>query len=231
MLQPPTELRIAIDEAGRGCLAFDVCAAAVVFPVGCVPKDHAQLKFFEAIKDSKKLSAKKRNELAAFIKEHSIAWGIGCASPDEIDSMNILQATFLAMHRAIDEVIDKLEGKHETIQQIIVDGDKFKPYMAKDSSWILHTCCPGGDNIHIDIAAASILAKTHRDSIVDAQVVMHPEWKEKYGFDTNKAYGTAKHMQGLSLYGPTEFHRKSFAPVMKAMTQAKDRDHPRQSSS
>ena len=215
MLQLPSESRIAIDEAGRGCLAFDVCAGAVLFPVGSVPEDRDQLKLFEAIKDSKKLTAKKRNELASFIKEYSIAWGIGCASPDEIDQMNILQATFLAMHRAIDQVIDKLGGKHDGIQQIIVDGDKFKPYMAKDSSWILHTCCPGGDNTYIDVAAASILAKTHRDSIVDANLETHPEWKEKYGFDTNKAYGTAKHMNGLSLYGPTEYHRKSFAPVQR----------------
>jgi ribonuclease HII len=218
MLELPEQGRveIAIDEAGRGCLAFEVCAAAVVMPQ-TLPVDDQALKMLAMIKDSKKVTAPRRQKLSEFIKCYAIAYGIGTASPQEIDKFNILNATYMAMHRAIDIVIEKLGGNADII---VVDGDKFKPYvppleysMNLDGAWMMHTCIPGGDNIKMNIAAASILAKTHRDNIVSKYVERMPEFKEKYGFDTNKAYGTKKHMDGLKQYGLTEFHRKSFAPV------------------
>lgn len=206
---------IAVDEAGRGCLAFEVCAAAVVLP-NSLPNDDDARRMIDMIKDSKKLSFKKRTLLADFIKRYAIAYGIGISSPDEIDRVNILQATFNAMHRAIDQVFQKLEAQGYTPDSILVDGDKFKPYMPLNGTeWLHHSCVPGGDNIHMNIAAASILAKTHRDSLVDSYVEQHPDFIEKYGFDKNKAYGTVKHMEGLAKYGTTSFHRKSFAPVRK----------------
>lgn len=216
MLQVPVnKFRVAVDEVGRGCLAFDVCAAAVILPLG-IPEDIDDKAKLSLIKDSKKLSSKKRQELVDFIKKYAIAWGIGVATPSEIDEMNILQATFLAMHRAIDDVYERLKnlGQGIEIDHILVDGDKFKPYMNPvTSNWMCHICCPRGDNIHVDVAAASILAKTYRDATIDSFIEKHPEWKEKYGFNTNKAYGTPKHIDGLKKYGPTQHHRLTFAPV------------------
>lgn len=216
MLELPEQSKIivAIDEAGRGCLAFEVVAAAVVFPPNIVlEQDDEITKQLGSIKDSKKLSAKKRDKLSEFIKGFALAYGIGVSTSEEIDRVNILQATYNAMHRALDQVVEKLDGRHE-IDHIMVDGDRFKPYIAPNGvNWIQHTCVPSGDDIHMNIAAASILAKTHRDHLVETYVEQDPTLKEKYGFDKNKAYGTAKHIEGLKQYGATKHHRKSFAPV------------------
>lgn len=217
MLQLPPDdcIVVAVDEAGRGCLAFEVCAAAVVLPAK-LPDDPEELKMLGLINDSKKVTALRREKLASFIKEYAIAYGIGIATPEEIDSINILQATYLAMHRAIKEVVNKMGGR---VDKIIVDGDRFKPYLISDQNSdeivIPHTCCTEGDATHMNIAAASILAKTHRDKLVLQHVSEHPEWKEMYGFDKNKAYGTLKHMDGLKKYGVTGHHRKSFGPVRR----------------
>jgi ribonuclease HII len=212
-LPEPGKIIVAIDEAGRGCLAFEVVAAAVVFPPNIDMDSDEISKNLANIKDSKKLSAKKRDSLSEFIKKFALAYGIGVSTPEEIDRVNILQATYNAMHRALDQVVEKL-GTRYAIDHIMVDGDRFKPYIAQNGvNWIQHTCVPSGDDIHMNIAAASILAKTHRDHMVDAYVEEDPTLQEKYGFDKNKAYGTVKHIDGLKKYGATQFHRKSFAPV------------------
>ena len=221
LLPEPDKVEIAVDEAGRGCLAFEVCAAAVIMPSKLPSEDCVDiLKNLEMIKDSKKLTALRREKLATFIKEYAVAYGIATASPQEIDEINILNATYRAMHRAIDEVMTKVSGHADVL---IIDGDKFKPYHPAPEfsdafdGWMEHHCIPGGDNTRMNIAAASILAKTHRDHLVKTYVEKHPEFAERYGFDTNKAYGTKKHMDGIKKYGVTSYHRKSFAPVRECM--------------
>jgi ribonuclease HII len=216
MLQLPSKSRIevGVDEAGRGPLAFDVVSAAVIMPSEYDESD----ELVKTIKDSKKVSAKKREKLAEYIKQHALAYGIGIATVQEIDQHNILNATYMAMHRALDQVYEKMPFTH-----IYVDGDRFKAYMppahSRVEGWIDNTCVVDGDNTYLNIAAASILAKTTRDSSVDVIVAQNPEWKERYGFHTNKGYGTAKHMQGIKTHGITQYHRKTFAPVANIIRQ------------
>jgi ribonuclease HII len=174
-----------IDEAGRGCLAGPVVAAAVILPVGF---QHPLLF------DSKQVKEKDRNELRAVIEREATSWAVGMASVEEIDSINILQATYLAMHRAI----AKLQLKPEFLA---IDGNRFKPYPE-----IAHETVIGGDAKYAHIAAASILAKTHRDEYM---MVLHNDFPE-FGWDSNKGYGTAKHVSALRHYGHTTHHRKSF---------------------
>lgn len=200
LIFPASEREICIDEAGRGCLMGPVCAAAVVMPQCYDDSD----EYVHQIKDSKKLSAKKRTILAEYIKEIAIDFSVGLASHQEIDEMNILNATYLAMHRAVDQIKDKTG-------RILVDGPMFKPYFDKETGdWTDYECFVNGDNIHLGIAAASILAKTHRDSLIDSMVLENPIWKEEYKFHTNKGYGTQAHIVGIKKYGRLECHRKSF---------------------
>jgi len=211
LLLPEKDKTIAcIDEAGRGPLCFEVVAAAVIMPSEYDPDD----KIASMIKDSKKItSAKKRNMIADYIKQKSVAYGVGVATVEEIDAHNILQATYIAMHRALDKVSEQVH-----LDGIMVDGDKFKPYMCKQQgTWIPYSCVVDGDDTHLGIAAASILAKTTRDNMVDDIIVKYPELDERYGFAKNKGYGTAKHMAALKQYGATQYHRKSFAPVKRAL--------------
>lgn len=212
---------IGVDEAGLGPLAFDVVAASTIMPWEYEADD----KFVGQINDSKKITnEKKRNVIAEYIKNKAICYGIGTASIEEIDTVNVLQARFIAMHRAIDNLLDKYDNidhnKHD-IDLILVDGDKFKPYTHSDSNGgisIPHTCCIRGDATHLNIAAASILAKTYRDNMINDIVKLHPELDDKYGFLTNKGYGTVKHMTGLKLHGICEYHRKSYEPVKKIIS-------------
>lgn len=202
---------VGVDEAGRGPLAFNVCAAAVILPFTF---SEDEMKYIEMIKDSKKLTPKRRATLAEFIKKKAIAYGIGTASAEEIDIINILHATYLAMHRALEAI----EVKGIRFDHIMVDGDKFKPYLSKQSmSWTPFSCEVEGDAKYLNIAAASILAKTHRDDEIVELMKEHPDIDEKYGFTKNKGYGTAVHMTGLMTYGPCQFHRKSFAPVKRSL--------------
>lgn len=207
-----SRIEVCIDEAGRGCLMGDVCAAAVIMPHEYDKND----KMINMIRDSKKLPSKKRNELAEYIKTTAVAYGIGIATPEEIDKINILKATHLAMHRALDQINIKFDT-------IMVDGPIFKPYMRsfdkEDADWIPFECVIDGDNKYVAIAAASILAKTHRDNIVDKLVINNPEWKDMYGFHTNKGYGTIKHLEGLRRYGVLDCHRKTFKPVALRLNQ------------
>jgi len=173
------------DEAGRGCLAGPVFAAAVIFP-----------KNFKnsLINDSKKLNDVQRKSLRSIIEEEAIAWAVGEVSAKEIDKINILNASFLAMHRAIDQL--KIIP-----QSLLIDGNRFNKYKK-----IPHTCIIEGDAIYMSIAAASILAKTYRDDYMDE---LHHQFPI-YDWLNNKAYATPKHLEAIKEYGITDHHRKSF---------------------
>lgn len=177
-----------VDEAGRGCLAGPVAAAAVILKPG---KQH---KWYKDLKDSKVLSEHKRNELRMYIEQDAEAWSVAFADHLEIDTINILNASFLAMHRAIN-------GLHVNPSLLLIDGNRFKPY-----GGIAHVCIIKGDGKFLSIAAASILAKTHRDELIQK---MHDEFPE-YGWNRNKAYGTLFHRTAIDQYGLSPYHRKSF---------------------
>ena len=173
------------DEAGRGCLAGAVFAAAVILP----PDYHN-----EALNDSKLLTEKQREALRPIIENESIAWATGRVSPQEIDRLNILRASFLAMHRAIAQL--KVVPQH-----LLIDGNRFTPYPG-----IPHTTIVKGDGQYLSIAAASILAKTHRDEYMHQ---LHNEYPV-YSWDENKGYPTQAHRVAIRLNGITPYHRKSF---------------------
>ena len=173
-----------VDEAGRGPLAGPVCAAAVILPRGLeIP----------GLDDSKKLSDKRRRELFPIIKEQAIAYGIGLATHEEIDEINILQATFLAMQRAIDQ----LEGKADFA---LIDGNREKDFGLPVKTVVK------GDSLSANIAAASVLAKVTRDDIMEAMAEEYPQ----YGFEIHKGYGTKAHYEALRTYGPSPIHRMTF---------------------
>ena len=173
-----------VDEAGRGPLAGPVCAAAVILP------EHCEIP---GLTDSKKLSDKKRRELYPIIKEQAVAYGIGFASEKEIDEINILQATFLAMQRAIDQ----LEGKAELA---LSDGNREKDFGLPVKTVVK------GDSLSANIAAASVLAKVTRDDWMDEMAKKYPE----YGFEVHKGYGTKAHYAALTEFGATDIHRMTF---------------------
>ena len=173
------------DEAGRGCLAGDVYAAAVIFPPDYQNPD---------INDSKQLTAVHRHKLRIQIERDALAWAVGVVTVAEIDRMNILNASILAMHRALDAL--KVRP-----QYIIVDGNRFAPYVQ-----IPYVTIVKGDGKYLSIAAASILAKTYRDDYMDR---IHQEYPE-YGWDCNKGYPTKDHREAIFRLGPTPYHRKSF---------------------
>jgi ribonuclease HII len=178
-------LEAGLDEAGRGCLAGPVVAAAVI-----LPKDF----YHPLLNDSKKLSAKHREELRPIIEEKALAWAVAEASPAEIDQFNILKASFLAMHRAV----AKLTAVPELL---LVDGNRFTPY-----NFIAHRCVVRGDSTYSSIAAASILAKTYRDSYMTHLAQEYPQ----YGWEKNAAYPTKDHRHAIEQFGACPHHRKSF---------------------
>lgn len=173
------------DEAGRGCLAGSVFAAAVI-----LPEDYVN----EGLNDSKKLTPMRRYELRDEIERDALAWAVGVVTPEEIDKINILNASILAMHRALDQ----LEVRPEAI---IVDGNRFKPYR-----FIPYNTVVKGDGKYLSIAAASILAKTYRDDYMDSLAREYPQ----YAWDVNKGYPTKAHREAIAKYGITPYHRKSF---------------------
>lgn len=178
-------LEAGCDEAGRGCLAGPVYAAAVI-----LSRDFKNLE----LNDSKKLTKKQRNNLREIIEKEAISWAVASADNNEIDEINILNASFLAMHRAI----EKLEKQPEFL---LIDGNRFKVYKE-----IPHKCIIKGDGKYLSIAAASILAKTHRDEFIEK---LHLEFPD-YDWKNNKAYPTPKHKAAIAKHGITDFHRKSF---------------------
>lgn len=270
---PGSDGEAAVDEVGRGCLACEVVAAAVVMPA-LTPDEVQNLdehtrKNLGQIQDSKKMSPRRLASSAGFVRrflehysERGCAFGIGTANVEEIDRLNIREATILAMHRALDDI-----GTKTTIRRILVDGDAFRPYVvvasppsisaqadladlavgadAVDaesgaagevvqpssnahrshdsvpvSSPLEHRCVVRGDSTCINVAAASILAKVHRDEMVREHCRATPSLDDRYDFVSNKAYGTKKHMDGLKAHGPCPLHRRSFAPVVVASARA-----------
>lgn len=186
-------LEAGCDEAGRGCLAGSVFAAAVI-----LPRDYKNA----ALNDSKKLTAKKRYALREQIERDALAWAVGEVKPEEIDTVNILHASFLAMHRAIAQLQVAPEA-------LIIDGNRFDPYPG-----LPHTCIVKGDGKYLSIAAASILAKTYRDDYMDALARECPY----YDWEHNKGYPTAKHYAGLEAHGPSVYHRRTFNLVGNRQT-------------
>jgi ribonuclease HII len=176
---------VGTDEAGRGCLAGPVTAAALILP------EHFRNPL---LNDSKQLSETKRETLKPIIEESSLCFGVAHIFPEEIDKINILNASILAMHKAIDQLIGNLK-------YIIVDGNRFKPY--KD---VPFECIVKGDGKYMTVAAASVLAKTHRDAYM---AVLHEEFP-MYNWIKNKGYPTQEHREAIRKYGISKYHRKSF---------------------
>lgn len=184
-LLSPGELEAGCDEAGRGCLAGPVFAAAVILPQNCI---------IDGLTDSKQLTAKQRYILRSVIEDLAISFGVARVSPAEIDEINILNASILAMHRALDRMSQRP-------RQILVDGNRFKNY--KD---IPFQCIVKGDGLHLSIAAASVLAKTYRDDYMKLLNEQYPD----YRWDRNKGYPTKQHRLVIQEKGITQHHRKSF---------------------
>ena len=173
------------DEAGRGCLAGPVVAAAVLL------KPHAN---FPELNDSKQLTERKRMQLREIIMNEALSYGIGVVSAEEIDKINILNASFLAMHRALDQLTLQPE-------MLLIDGNRFNPYKT-----VKHVCIVGGDAKYQSIAAASILAKTSRDLMMEQYDAQYPV----YNWKKNKGYPTAEHKLAIAQHGTSPFHRMTF---------------------
>ena len=185
---PNNQFEAGIDEAGRGCLAGPVTAAAVIMP-----------KSFElgTVDDSKKLSHEQRLELRSVIEKEALAYSVVHISHQVIDQINILQATFKAMHQCVDELSIRPE-------LLLIDGNRFPAYLG-----IIHQCIIKGDAKYQSIAAASILAKTYRDEYMEKLHRKHPQ----YGWISNKGYPTNKHRSAIKEFGPTKYHRTSFTLI------------------
>ena len=192
------KIEAGCDEAGRGCLAGSVYAAAVI-----LPPDYQN----ELLNDSKQLTEKRRYELREIIERDAVAWAVGIVTPEEIDKINILNASILAMHRALDQLKVRPEA-------IIVDGNRFKPYRdplpappkGGEQLPLPHTTIVKGDGKYLSIAAASILAKTYRDDYMNELAREYPQ----YDWLSNKGYPTKKHRDAIKQYGITPYHRKSY---------------------
>ena len=196
MLLPYLEanrIEAGCDEAGRGCLAGSVFAAAVILPPDFKNDD---------LNDSKQLSEKKRYALRPVIEKEAIAWAVGIVTPEEIDKINILKASFLAMHRAIDQL--QVRPEH-----LLIDGNRFTPYPD-----IKHTTVVKGDSKYLSIAAASILAKTYRDDYMDELAKEYPD----YHWTENKGYPTKAHREAIRTIGITPYHRKTFTLLPEQLT-------------
>ena len=196
MLLPYLEanrIEAGCDEAGRGCMAGSVFAAAVILPPDFKNDD---------LNDSKQLSEKKRYALRPVIEKEAIAWAVGIVTPEEIDKINILKASFLAMHRAIDQL--QVRPEH-----LLIDGNRFTPYPD-----IKHTTVVKGDGKYLSIAAASILAKTYRDDYMDELAKEYPD----YHWTENKGYPTKAHREAIRTIGITPYHRKTFTLLPEQLT-------------
>lgn len=181
---------------GRGCLAGPVVAAAVILPA-LIPEN----SFWRSIRDSKLLSAETREELSLEIRSHALAWSIGISSVEEIEKLNILWASHQAMVRSV-------EGLQSAPDHVLVDGDRVPRGLACAGTAIIK-----GDQVSLSIAAASVLAKVHRDQMMCELDAIYPG----YGLAVNKGYGVPVHLKALQALGPTEIHRKAFAPVKQQL--------------
>ncbi len=179
------DIEAGCDEAGRGCLAGPVFAAAVILPIDF---SHPLLN------DSKQLNERKRYEARIIVEENALCWAVAQVDPEEIDKINILNASFLAMHRALDQLTTRPTS-------LLIDGNRFKPYQE-----VPFHCIIKGDGKYLSIAAASILAKTYRDDYMLDLAKAHPQ----YDWPSNKGYPTVAHREAIKVHGPTPHHRKSF---------------------
>lgn len=179
------KIEAGCDEAGRGCLAGSVYAAAVI-----LPEDYQN----DLLNDSKQLTERRRYQLREIIQRDAVAWAVGIVTPEEIDRINILNASILAMHRALDQLKVRPEA-------VIVDGNRFKPYQK-----LPYTTIVKGDGKYLSIAAASILAKTYRDDYMNGLAEEYPQ----YDWISNKGYPTKKHRDAIRQFGITPYHRRSY---------------------
>lgn len=224
---------IGVDEVGRGPLFGRVYCASVIMPFNNYDKN-GKYYDFSKIKDSKKFTSKKKiDEVANYIKENALYWDVSYVDEDVIDNINILQATQLAMHNSINNILKQIKNTKKEYEKIndnsnniidnsdeyliLVDGNYFNSltYLNKDTNKIEeipYVTIEGGDNKYISIAAASILAKVERDKYINDLCENNPELIEKYSINSNKGYGTKKHIDGIKKYGITKWHRKSFSP-------------------
>lgn len=202
-------IEVGLDEAGRGCLFGRLYTGAVVLPKDADDLfDHGAA--LHTIKDSKVLSERKRAIVYDYIQECAIDKAVTWAEVDEVDTYNVLGADMRAMHRALDALTVPVE-------RILVDGDAWRPWRNTEGQEVEAHIVVDGDASYLSIAAAGILAKVSRDRWVEEICREHPEWNEHYGLLKNKGYGTAAHMAGLQHHGATDQHRRSFAPVARAL--------------
>jgi ribonuclease HII len=207
--KPDSHVEVGLDEAGRGCLFGRLYVGAVVFA-----KDEEN--FFDhgatlkTIRDSKTISPRQRAILFDYIHDAALDKAVAFAESTEVDEFNVLQADLRCMHRALDSLTIPVD-------RILVDGDHWKPWRNTDGRDVEAHTLVDGDATYLSIAAAGILAKVAHDEWITEVCAAHPEWNEHYGLLSNKGYGTATHMRGIQLHGVTEQHRRSFAPVAKAL--------------
>lgn len=208
------ENQLGVDEVGRGCFSGPVVAGAVLWDSKWLVEHKDEFQHLKWIKDSKKMTHKRRTECAQFIKTHAKAYSISYISAQQIDEKNILNAAYEAMHNSIDQITDKFK-----IDRLLVDGISFKSYKNKhvsienignDNIMVPHHCEPQGDNKYLCIASASILAKVERDEYIIDLCKSHPEFQERYDWINNKGYGTPKHINGIREFGLSEHHRRTF---------------------
>lgn len=198
LFNDPDNLEAGIDEVARGCLLGRVYTAAVIWNKDNDPEfDHPIMK------DSKKLSKLKRQEMSEYIKNLSLDYHISYVNENKIDEINILNATYESMHKSLD-------GLNIEVDNILVDGNKFRPYITQKGKLIPHQCIVDGDTKYYSIASASILAKVAHDDYILQICKEHPELDERYDLLSNMGYGTKKHIDGIKKYGLSKFHRKSF---------------------
>jgi ribonuclease HII len=211
----PNIIEIGVDEAGRGPLFGRVYTSAVILPSNKKPSDSQNNFDYSKMKDSKKFHSKKKiTEVANYIKENAVAWSVAYMDESTVDEVNILQATQMAMHKCINEII---QNNHMSLENtlLLIDGNYFKPITLFDKTTnklqtYNYVCVEGGDNKYASIAAASILAKVARDEYIQELCEQHPNLIEYYGIDSNKGYGAKKHLDGIKQHGITIWHRRTF---------------------
>ena len=194
--EDPEIIEVGIDEAGRGCLSGRVYVAAVILP------KKINDEIYKQIKDSKKISRKKRAELRKYIEKMAISYCVEYSEPEDIDKNNILQTTLTTMHKALD-------GLETNPDIILVDGNRFNLYINKDGEMVPHQLIKGGDNKYYSIAAASILAKEYHDEYVKNLCKENPDLN-KYDWCNNMCYGTKSHIEAIKKHGISKYHRKTF---------------------
>tara|TARA_Y100001970_G_scaffold280012_1_gene388282 strand:+ start:10521 stop:11141 length:621 start_codon:yes stop_codon:yes gene_type:complete len=190
-------LEVGVDEVARGCLAGRVYSAAVIWP-----KELEDDICHPVIKDSKKLSRRRRLILKDYIEEYAIDFAVGWVDEKTIDEVNIMNATMKAMHKALDNL-------NVDMDYLLIDGNYFKPYV-KNKKVVPYKCVVGGDRTYTPIACASILAKVYHDQYIEKLCDTHPELHKQYGWRSNMCYGTEKHVDGIKVYGISPYHRKTF---------------------